>query len=146
MTQISSRNRLGQTKQVQGGFTLVELLTALALLSLMAGLSASMLQRALPQISVDSARSTLENDLRRARLAARTQGTVITLTPSPQGYAIEALDLTRRLDKGTVLIWPEDAPAFYPTGAAIGGTITITKRHATRQVKVDPYTAKITSQ
>ncbi|SDL67599.1 type II secretion system protein [Maricaulis salignorans] len=85
------------------GMTLLELLIALSIFAAIATLSGVALSGSLAHLRHQRAAELLVSDLRRASLAARSLGRETRISLSPEGYAIEALDIER--------VWPRDVTA-----------------------------------
>ena len=134
-----------RNKQYQSGLTLVELLITLTILSLVMGVSSAWLQRSLPALSVRANLSTLESDLKQARLRSQTQGVNVVIEMSKHGYEIAALDLSRSFPPSLEIIRDEAVPLIYAEdGTGPAGSITLKKGRAYGTISFDPLTGKIT--
>ncbi|MGJ3230778.1 MAG: GspH/FimT family pseudopilin [Oceanicaulis sp.] len=120
MTAISSRNRS------DAGFTLLEMLVALAIGALAAGALAGLTRTISPALELSRAADQIAADLTRARAEARRTGRPVAVQLDEAGYRIEALDLAEA--------WPADpaaAPAVlvFEPRAGLGEPQTLVLEH-----------------
>lgn len=93
------------------GFSLVEILVALVVLAMAASLVGISLAGRSQAWQLDRAGQTLSDDLRRARLTARTRGVPVVIEIRPGGYAIESLGLERTWPDALEARWQVIEPA-----------------------------------
>lgn len=124
------------------GFTLLEALLTLSILSLGALISASVINARSPRLHVSQAADQLVADLKRARLYADTRAVVVNMRAENGGYAIERLDIHRRFRKGLVVSWEGDI-AFAGGNVQPGAAVSIRERNASAVVRIYPVTGRI---
>ena len=130
--------------KAQCGVSLFELLLVLTIMSLAAGIAGVSLNRALPGLRLRQAATVLEADLQRARTLSLTQGEVVDLTLSEEGYAIEGLGLSRSLADGVMLVWDSDAPLAFTAGVpSRGGTVLVTRGQRVLAIRIEAFTGRV---
>lgn len=134
-----------RTNRGEAGITLVELLVALAVMSLAAGMVFSAGARLLPGIELRQACDTLITDLKRARLEASLSGEPVVVAPTGDGYRIEAIGIERVLPSGTRIDWPAETARiqFMPDWGSTGGKIRIVKGKRVASIFVDPLLGQV---
>lgn len=78
----------------QAGFTLFEMMVALAVGAVLAAGLAGLSRTMSPRVELRAAAERIAGDLERARLEARRTGAPVAVTLSEAGYVIEALELS----------------------------------------------------
>lgn len=76
------------------GFTLFEMLVALAVGAMFAASLAGLSRTISPRVELNAAAERIAGDFERARLEARRTGAPVTIALSADGYQIEALELS----------------------------------------------------
>lgn len=123
-------------RRADAGFTLFELLVAVAIMSLVAGIAFPALQRVNARRTLDNAQRALAIAVVTARAEALTRGHVVALGPdagAPDRVLANG-KVVARLPSGASANWPAQRPVFYPDGSARGGMLSITADGAIRQV------------
>lgn len=123
-------------RRVDAGFTLFELLVAVAIMSLAAGLAFPALERVNARRTLDHAARALTIAIASARAEALTRGHVVTLAPGDgaPGTLLANGEAVAQLPVGASVGWPTELPVFFPDGSARGGLLQITADGATRQI------------
>lgn len=138
-----------------GGFTLVELLVVLAIISLLLALTPAAFNRIMPGLEVQSATRQLAASLRSARSAAIRDNTETTLTIDLEArlYRLDELGREQAIDEGievSMLTARSELESeqtgrirFYPDGTSTGGRVTFAGGGAAYDVLVDWLTGRI---
>lgn len=123
-------------RRVDAGFTLFELLVAVAIMSLAAGLAFPALERVNTRRTLDHAARALTIAIASARADALTRGHAVTLAPGDGAPDILLANgkAVARLPVGASISWAAERPVFFPDGSARGGLLQITADGATRQI------------
>ncbi len=123
-------------RHADAGFTLFELLVAVAIMSLVAGIAFPALQQVNARRTLDHAQRALAVAIVTARAEALTRGRVVALAPA--AAAPDTLlangQIVAKLPSGASVTWPAERPVFYPDGSARGGMLSVTADGAVRQV------------
>ncbi len=130
----------------QRGYTLTEMLVAVAIIAFATLASASAMMAGSPERVVDRAADALVLDLKRLRLQAELNGAPVSLEGDAHGYAAPAFDLGRRFPETLSIAWngePEGAVLIGAGARGAGATITLTKSNARAVVRIAPATGKI---
>lgn len=107
------------------GFTLVEVLVILAILSLMAGIVFPSVEKAMRRQSfIDSARQ-VELGLRSARAAAVAGGGAVRFRVARDGHGFNYAGQEHRLSDTVTIALPEKGIQFFADGSARGGEVEI---------------------
>ena len=138
-----------------GGFTLVELLVVLAIISLLLAFTPAAFNRMMPGLEVQSATRQLAASLRSARSAAIRDNTETTLTIDLEArlYRLDELGREQAIDEDievSMLTARSELEGeqtgrirFYPDGTSTGGRITFAGGGAAYDVLVDWLTGRI---
>jgi general secretion pathway protein H len=124
------------------GFTLLELLTALAVISLTLALAPMAFDRMAPRRQLDAQSQALASGLRDLRALAQLSGTVQSARLErgalwlgerrhalPEGIAVDGGALAR--------------VTFFPDGSSSGGDLLLTSAHGARQIVVRRATGRV---
>lgn len=130
----------------QPGFSLLELLTVLLLLAMVAAVSAPATGRFLRTIAERKKSNEIMATLRYARLLAVSKGVPVDLTVNEDGNALKLsgpVNETRTfgLKEGEKLILEPPLVSFYPEGIASVGRLTYQSDQRKQQIDIDPLTA-----
>ena len=142
-------------KTAAKGFTLLEIIIVLSLVTLVMGLSALFLAGFLPAAKLDAAARELAGTIRQARSLARTnmerQRVMIDLDAGTYGIegrparsfppeaAIRIIDpLAGELRRG------RHALVFHPTGGMAGGSIILSRPKKAIRIDLDPIVGTVT--
>lgn len=133
-------------KREQAGFSLLELLTVLLLLALVAAVSAPATGHFLKTIADRKRNNEIMATLRYARLLAVSKGVPVNLTVSEDGAALKLsgpVNETRTfgLGEGEKLTLEPAVVSFYPEGIASVGRLTYQSDLRQQQIDIDPLTA-----
>ena len=140
------------------GFTLLELLVVLAVLSLVLAIGVPRLINALPGVDTRRAASDLAATLKDTRFLAirRNLETAVVLDPTGRRYAVAGDREVHSLPAGlqvsmTVAGEVQDGSgagriSFYPDGSSSGGRISLRQGGQTYQVDVDWLTGRVRLQ
>lgn len=130
----------------QRGVTLFEMLVALSILSMSAGVAAAAIARASPRLAVDRTADTLVLDLKRARLLAETSGAPVTVRADINGYDIPALKVARDYPRGLIVAWNGEDAFEVSIGGGLdqaAAEILLSKGNSEARVSVAPVTGRI---
>ena len=151
------QSRPGQSHHRVRGFTLLELLVVLAVISLVVGLAVPRIAGALPGAQIKGAAYDLAVALRAARSHAirSNQEAVFTLNVESRRYSMAGENKSRdlpadlRVTLETVRSerYDDDTGGFrfFPDGTSTGGRITLTGDDREYQIDVDWLTGKIST-
>ena len=133
-------------KRGQAGFSLLELLTVLLLLAMVAAVSAPATGRFLNTIADRKKSHEIMATLRYARLLAVSKGVPVDLTVNAEGDALQLsgpVDETRTFGfgEGEKLTLEPAMVSFYPEGIASVGRLTYQSDRRRQQIDIDPLTA-----
>ncbi len=133
-------------KRRAAGFSLLELLTVLFLLGLIAGIAAPATSRFLDNLAFRKQTASILATLRYARLQSVAKGeTVYVTTDAEHGRALMlsgAVEETKQLglDEDAYCTMDPAVMAFYPEGYATPGLLTSVKGERSRRIALDPLT------
>lgn len=137
------------------GFTLLELLVVLAVACLLAVALPTVLQTAMPRVSIQAAADTLADDLKLSRASAVLSGVEVDVIfdVSAGRYSFGPEGRTRRLSDGiSFRICCGEAISresrltihFFPDGSTSGGKVSLSSGVTTeRVVRVDELTGRV---
>lgn len=141
--------------RANGGFTLLELLLVLLLLSLAYGLAAPMLDSGSAGLDLKAASRQLAAGLRKARSVAVTErreavltldveGRVFSVSGDPKQYALpKKLELALFTAQSELVREKTGGIRFFPDGTSTGGRITVSSGEAKQAVDVDWVTGRV---
>ena len=142
--------RLGPPRIVRqgaasAGFTLFEVMVALAIMALIAGIGFPALQRVLFHASIGEAQDAVLLALAQARAEARGHDTVVTLVLTSDRRGLDSGNQrpVTELPDDVDLMLPSQGLAFFPDGSAHGGVAILTSGSSSRRIGVDPNTSRI---
>ena len=141
----------------QRGFTMIELLVVIFIMTLALGLSAAVFTRALPSSRLDASVRELTAALKQSRAQAIAKGErrVLVLNLDERRYGPEGKEPRQ---------WPDDVAisvddplvgevvrgeyrfVFHPTGASEGGTVVLSAGKKKLLVDVDPVIGAVVSR
>lgn len=133
----------GCSRVRQGGFTLIELMVVLTILSLLALTGSTALSAAVPALRFRSATRVLADDLRAARRTAIQEARETIVQVMPDRYALSVGPRPPPLPVGTELRLldvpgrPADGIRFFPDGSSTGGRIVLQLGERKGSVTVD---------
>jgi len=127
----------------RGGFTLPEILIALTIMSLAAGMALPLLAKRAPVASLAGATAEMRAALAAARSAAIAEDREIIVAASADGYRIDGRNyrfpaaslLTVAIRGGTRI-------AFFPSGGSSGGRIILRAAARERAIAVDAISGR----
>ncbi|OLF71725.1 hypothetical protein AWH62_11330 [Maricaulis sp. W15] len=135
------------------GFSLFEMLAALVVLALAAGLVASQLRGPGAAGRLDQVAEILVDDLRQAQLLARRGAAPVPVTVTEFGYRIDALSVDREWPSGLAANWQRrdrrgwrDAGMLSMAGRPLSreeARIVLRLESAERVVRLDPISGQI---
>lgn len=129
------------------GYTLFELLIALALLALLALMASSSVRASSPRLAVKLTSEQLLADVKRARLESGATNRPITIAFSEHSYSIPELNIERTLQSGvhTKLTGGDGKKIVLGPGFWLSDyRITVTKGVAFSTVSIDAVTRRAT--
>jgi len=104
------------------GFTLIEMLAALAIMALITGIAFPALERRIDASGQMAARGDITLVLTRARSDAIGSGNAVRLSLTREGRLVSSSHRAPViLPQGVSVVWPEGGFIFYPDGSASGG-------------------------
>jgi prepilin-type N-terminal cleavage/methylation domain-containing protein len=133
----------------EAGFTLFEMMVAVAILALISGIAFPRLQILLGRQTMAEARGAVALAVARARSEAVRRDLPTRVTLSAQGGAEEgeALLVSRiaatPLPAGAVLEWPRDGVVIFGDGSSTGARGSLRAGAATSRFAIDPATARL---
>ena len=136
-------NRGQRPWHIDSGFTLLEMLVIVAILSLVTGIIFPSLDRAMRRQDFANSCARLELALRTARAVAIRSDVPVRFKVSADGHGFSYGAVSERLPDTTKLTGPDRDIAFFADGSAMGGTIAIADRGLMRRWSVRPSTGAI---
>ena len=130
------------------GFTLLEVLIAVAILALASLAAAAFLNMRAPRLAVERTADQLLVDLKRARLRVETTGAPATVEFAPKGYVIAAAEAVRALPRGVSVTWngAQEGSFALSAGADLDAPIVeivVAKNGARARIEVTRLTGRI---
>lgn len=128
------------------GFTLLEVLVVLAIISTVSALVAGGVIARAPQFAVTAAANELMVDLKRGRLAAEMSGEAIEVSGLSNGYLIAALEIERSARRGVRYSWDGRDSATVTLGESIrqpGARIAVSKGAARATIVIEPLSSEV---
>jgi general secretion pathway protein H len=139
---MTLRSNTGGANRGAAGFTLIEMIVAIAILGLALSVVVGFAPRRHGRLELDNAANGLAETLRLARAGAIARSTPVLFAPTRDGggYAVDGV--VRRLPPSVVLT---AAPAirFAPDGSASGGTLRLANGSGTQELRVDWLTGQV---
>lgn len=129
-------DRVVRCGRVPCGFTLVEVLVILAILSLMAGIVFPSVEKALRRADFADAARRVELGLRSARATAIEQGQPVRFRIARDGHTFFIADRSEQLPDAIRLTSSDPEIVFFADGSASGGTIDMTEGALERRLAV----------
>ena len=138
----------------RSGFTLLELIIVIFLITLMIGLSAVFFANTLPSGRFSATTRELAATIRQARHLAQLNGEkqVITIDMDSRSYGIESRG-EKKLPAGIdiTVIDPQAGDitrgkyhmTFYPAGSTVGGTIVLRNNTRVANINIDPVAGAV---
>jgi prepilin-type N-terminal cleavage/methylation domain-containing protein len=142
---MSATGNQGRGSLRDAGFTLFELLVALAITALLTGIAFPALQHQLARSAQIEARMTVKLALTQAHADAIAQDKPIRVSFSPARRMLQSSSGRpfMILPPQTSLEWPQEGFVFYADGTANGGTGAIQTASQSRRFYVDTATSRI---
>jgi prepilin-type N-terminal cleavage/methylation domain-containing protein len=139
---MSATGKRGARRRA-AGFTLLELLVALAIMALGAGIAFPAIERRLSRGGHDAARLDIMLALTEARADAIAHGVPTRLSLAGGALQSSAGRAAVSLPDGVGVRWPDRGFVFYPDESADGGTGEVDSGHFTTRFAVDPATGRL---
>ena len=125
------------------GFTLLELLIVLAILSLAAGIAVPLFAKRVPAATLSGAALQVRAALAAARSAAIAGNREVTFAGAANGYRIDgafhrlpiARDISVGFSGGARI-------AFFPSGGSSGGRVVLRSAAALREIEIEAITGR----
>lgn len=117
------------------GFTLVEMLVALAVMALLAAVALPQLQTALPSMKARRDAAQAVARLHTARDRALASGEVVAVEFSDMGAVFTPVGTARPSEKAVV--------RFFPDGSVTGGALVIGEGGAAHLIRLHPLTGSV---
>lgn len=132
-----SLQRVARSSARRGGFSLVEILAAIAVLGILASIATPRIATMSRGLQVDAAAQQLAGDLERARTEAIKRNRSVKVTPGTTTYTIQYIGV-RDLGEATLLEAP-DSVKFAPFGPVVMGGVkfVLTVEDHARTVTLD---------
>lgn len=118
------------------GFTLLEMLVVLAILSLIAGIIFPSVEKAMRRQTFVESAKRVELGLRAARALAIRSGAPVRFTVSRDRHALSYGEVTERLPDTTTVTLTSREITFFADGSAVGGVVAIADRTRSLQLSV----------
>ncbi|WCM28031.1 prepilin-type N-terminal cleavage/methylation domain-containing protein [Sphingomonas sp. QA11] len=125
------------------GFTLLEMLVIIAILSLIAGVIFPSVDRAMRRQAFVEAATRFEGAVRAARAQAIRSGSVVWFALSADRHGFGSRGETDFLPENIVANLPDGPLGFFADGSATGGRIAIAEDRWSRRWYVRPSTGAI---
>jgi prepilin-type N-terminal cleavage/methylation domain-containing protein len=130
---------IGNRSANEAGQTLLEMLVALAIMTMVVGIAAPVIGRLLARRAMVEAQGTLAIEVAEAHADAVAHAAAVRLALAPGGSRLVASSgrPDRTLPAGAVLDWPRDGVVFYGDGSASAWDGAIHVDAATRRFHLD---------
>jgi general secretion pathway protein H len=125
------------------GFTLLETLIVVAITALIATIVVPNLVGSLQVLDLQQTTRLLEADLRVARATALRTGQKVDLEATNHGREYDWIGGSRFLPEGITLTM-SNPYVVYPDGSVQNASITLTARHRSYAINVDPVNGSVT--
>lgn len=125
------------------GFTLLEMLVILSILSLLAGIAFPSVDKALRRQTFHASALQVEAGLRAARASAVRTGREVRIAPKSDRLGFSYGNVATRLPATMLLVMPNGGVAFYGDGSSSGGEISLTGAGFVRRWRIRPTTGLI---
>jgi general secretion pathway protein H len=130
-------------RDARHGFTLLELLIVLAVLSLVMGIAFPLLAKRAPAAALGSAALEVRAALAAARSAAIAENREVAFAGGADGYRIDGAfhglatgrDLAVGVRGGARI-------AFFPSGGSSGGRVVLRNAAAVQEIEINPITGR----
>lgn len=120
------------------GFTLLEMLVVIAVMSLIAAIGFPAIARGIERSEFRAASSALDLAVRQARASAIGGGAPVRLRFRPDAAERELLgDMARQSLTPLQIAMPDAGIMFFSDGSSSGGTITLTGRSQSYRLHID---------
>jgi general secretion pathway protein H len=131
----------------QRGFTLVELLVVLAILTLVATLFPLALNRALPERRLEAQTQALVTEVEFAKMSSAMSGTAVELFVDATGHSSRTSPSPAETATGSRITdrhgRPRASLVLYPDGSASGGRVELSEGANRRVVVVSELTGRV---
>lgn len=128
------------------GFTLVEMLVILAILTLMASIVFPSVEKTMRRQTFVEAARRVELGLRAARAAAVTESAPTLFVAAADGHGFRYAAHDERLPEGVVLATPARGIRFFADGSALGGEVALSDGRWRQRFRVDGTLGKVEPQ
>jgi general secretion pathway protein H len=118
------------------GFTLLEMLVALAIMAMVSALTFPGLENGIRALAFRRAIDLVQSNLRHAHAAAIAGRDPVLLMPE---------GLARQMPVGTSVVSTPAAMRFFPDGSSTGGVLTVISGRRRAQLNVDAVTGNLVS-
>ncbi|MCJ9430039.1 prepilin-type N-terminal cleavage/methylation domain-containing protein [Kordiimonas marina] len=135
-----------KTNRSEAGYTLLELMVVLAIISMVVTAAPVIYERLIPSYRTRQFANDLADSLRAMRETARREGKVTQLSFDPKDGLLSSGSIQLNIPSGTSAEYVPDPTAqsagssslmFFPTGASTGGTVKVQRNNLLVLVKVD---------
>jgi prepilin-type N-terminal cleavage/methylation domain-containing protein len=135
----------GKPTAREAGQTLIEMLVALAIMTLVVGIAAPVIGRLLARRTMVEAQGTLAIEVAEARADAVAHAAAVRLAIAPEGnrLVMSSGRPDRALPAGAGLDWPRDGVVFYGDGTASAWDGAIHVAGASRRFHLDATRARL---
>lgn len=135
--------KAGPSRRNERGFTLLELMVAVAILALITGIAFPQLQQLLGRTEMVTARSALGLAVARARSAAITSDGPVNVSLDNGRIVFTGGLVAMQLPQDVQIEWPQTGVVIYGDGSAQSVDGVIRTRNSTSRFTIDADTARI---